>query len=61
MAFEFRTVESLWAITKTVLPSIRVSIPFSINASVLVSIELVASSRIKTGGLATAALAMAIS
>lgn len=33
---------------------------FSIKASVLVSIELVASSRIKTGGSATAALARAI-
>ena len=49
IAFAFRTVERRWAITKTVLPSIRASIPFSICFSVLVSIELVASSRISTG------------
>ena len=43
----------------TVLPSIRLSMPFSMRASVLVSMEDVASSRIRTGGSATAALAMA--
>ena len=36
-------MESLWAITNTVLPFIRLSIPFSIRASVLVSMEDVAS------------------
>ena len=61
MALEFLTVESLCAITNTVLPFIIASIPFSISRSVLVSIELVASSRISTGGLAIAALAIAMS
>ena len=35
------------------------SMPFSIKRSVLVSMDEVASSRISTGGCATAALAMA--
>ena len=46
---------------KDVRPSISRSIPFSIRASVRVSMELVASSRISTGGSATAARAMASS
>ena len=54
-----RTVESLCAITKEVLPDISASIPFCTSFSVLVSIEDVASSRISTGGSATAARAMA--
>ena len=53
-----RTVESLWAITKVVLPSISLSIPSCTSFSVRVSMELVASSRIRTGGSATAARAM---
>ena len=56
-----RTVDSLCAITNTVRPFIRASIPLCTIASVLVSIEDVASSRIITGGSATAALAIAIS
>ena len=59
MASEFLTVDRRWAITKTVLFSIKRSIPFSINFSVRVSIELVASSKINTGGLQIAALAIA--
>ena len=47
--------------TNTVLPSISLSMPLWTIASVLVSIEEVASSRIITGGSATAALAIAIS
>ena len=54
-----RTVESLWAITNDVLPDISASIPFWTSRSVLVSIDEVASSRISTGGSATAALAIA--
>ena len=61
MALALRTVDSRWAMTKTVRPSISWSIPFSIRASVRVSMELVASSRISTGGSATAARAMASS
>ena len=61
MASELRTVQSLCAITNTVLPFIKLSIPLWTSASVLVSIEDVASSRIITGGLATAALAIDIS
>ena len=45
----------------TVLPSIRLSIPCCTSASVRVSMELVASSRIMAGGSATAARAMEIS
>ena len=51
-------VERRWAMTKTVLPSISLSIPFWMSASVLVSIEEVASSNIITGGSETAARAM---
>ena len=54
----FRIVDSRWAITNTVLPFIRLSIPRCTMLSVLVSILDVASSKISTGGLATAALAM---
>ena len=61
MASALRTVESLCAMTKTVRPFIRLSMPFWTRASVLVSMELVASSRIMTGGSATAARAMEIS
>ncbi len=53
MALELRTVESRWAMTKTVRPSIRRSIP-SMRASVRVSMLEVASSKISTGGSATA-------
>ena len=49
-----RTVESRCAITKVVLPLISLSIPSCTSFSVLVSMELVASSRIRTGGSATA-------
>ena len=54
-------MESLWAMTNTVRPCISLSIPLCTRASVLVSMEEVASSRIMTGGLETAALAMEIS
>ena len=56
---ELRIVDNRWAMTNTVRPSISVSIPFSIKDSVRVSMELVASSRINTGGSATAARAIA--
>ena len=52
-------VESLWAMTNTVLPFISSSIPPCTRASVLVSMLDVASSRISTGGSAMAARAMA--
>ena len=55
------TVDSLCAITNTVRPCISASIPFCTIASVLVSIEDVASSIIITGGSATAARAIEIS
>ena len=45
--------------TKTVRPSMSRSIPCSIRDSVRVSMEEVASSRMSTGGSATAARAMA--
>lgn len=61
MAFAFLTVESLWAITRVVLVAISRSIPFSMCFSVLVSTELVASSKIRIGALEIAALAMLIS
>ena len=54
----FFTVDSRWAITKVVLPFISRSIPSWTIRSVLVSMELVASSSISTGGSAIAALAM---
>ncbi len=59
MALALRTVESRWAMTNTVRPSISWSIAFSMRASVRVSTLLVASSRMSTGGSATAARAMA--
>ena len=46
MASLFLIVESLWAITNTVRPFIRLSIPFCTILSVRVSILEVASSRI---------------
>ena len=49
MALELRTVDSRWAMTNTVRPSMRASIPFSMSFSVRVSMELVASSRIHRG------------
>ncbi len=61
IASAFRTVDRRCAMTKVVRPAIRASIPFWISASVRVSIELVASSKIKTGGSAMAARAMAMS
>ena len=61
MASAFCTVLSLCAITNTVRPFISASMPFCTWASVRVSMELVASSRIITGGSATAARAMEIS
>ena len=61
MARLFRTVDSRCAITNTVRPSISESMPCSIRFSVRVSMELVASSRISTGGSDTAARAMASS
>ncbi len=54
-----RTVERRCAITNVVLPLISLSMPFCTSFSVLVSMELVASSRISAGGSATAALAIA--
>ena len=51
-------VESLCAMTKLVLPFIRLFIAFCILASVLVSTELVASSRISI--LLSAKMALAI-
>ena len=59
MQSELRMVESRWAITKVVRPAISRSIPCCTSASVRVSMEEVASSRISTGGSATAARAMA--
>ena len=56
-----RTVESRWAITNTVRPAMRESMPFSMSFSVRVSMEEVASSKISTGGSDTAARAMASS
>ena len=61
MQSELRTVDSRWAITNTVRPFIKASMPACTSASVWVSMEEVASSRIMTGGSATAARAMAIS
>ena len=58
---ELRTVERRWAITKAVRPFIRASIPRCTIASVRVSMELVASSKIIAGGSATAARAIEIS
>ena len=61
MQLALRTVDRRWAMTKTVRCSIRASIPRSMCRSVRVSMEEVASSRIITGGSATAARAMASS
>ena len=58
MALALRTVESRWAMTNTVRPAMSRSMPCSMSFSVRVSMELVASSRISTGGLAQAARAM---
>ncbi len=51
-------VERRWAMTKLVLPFIRLFIAFWIRASVLVSTELVASSNIRIRLSARIALAM---
>ena len=61
MASAFFTVLSRCAMTNTVRPVISASMPRCTMASVRVSMELVASSRIITGGSATAARAMASS
>ena len=45
----FFTVDSRWAMTKVVRPAMRRSIPAWTRASVRVSMEEVASSRISTG------------
>ena len=58
MASELRTVDRRWAMTNTVRPFMRLSMPAWTRASVRVSMELVASSRIMTGGSATAARAI---
>ena len=58
MALEFWMVDSRWAMTNTVRPSISWSMPFWMRLSVRVSTLLVASSRIITGGSATAQRAM---
>ena len=59
MALALRTVERRCAMTKVVLPVMSWSIARAMMASVRVSMELVASSRMSTGGSATAARAMA--
>ena len=51
IALALRTVDRRWAMTKTVRPCISWSMPFSIRASVRVSIEEVASSRSAPAGL----------
>ena len=51
-------VDRRWAITKLVLFCIRLFMAFWISTSVLVSMELVASSRIRILGLASMVLAM---
>ena len=56
---EFLIVESLWAITNTVLPFMSWSIPSCTIFSVRVSMLEVASSKTNTGGFATATLAIA--
>ena len=58
---EFRTVDSLWAMTNDVLPFISLSMPSCTIRSVRESMDEVASSRIRTGGSAIAALAIASS
>ena len=55
---ELRTVDRRCAMTKVVRPSISLSMPRATICSVRVSMELVASSRIMTGGSATAARAI---
>ena len=59
MQSALRTVDSRWAMTKVVRPYMRPSMPCCTSISVRVSMEEVASSRISTGGSATAARAMA--
>ena len=54
-----RTVESRCAITKVVRPRMSWSMPRPMSISVRVSMLEVASSRMSTGGSATAARAMA--
>ena len=51
-------VDSLWAMTNDVLPSVRRSMASWMTLSVLVSTELVASSRISSGEPSTMARAM---
>jgi len=51
-------VERRWAMTKDVRPSVSSSIALWISFSVLVSTELVASSRIRRGAFWTTARAM---
>ena len=58
IAFEFCTVLRRCAMTNTVRFVISASMPRCTMASVRVSMELVASSRIMTGGSATAARAI---
>ncbi len=53
-----RMVESRWAITKLVRPRSRRAMAFWMSTSVLVSTELVASSRMRICGSARKALAM---
>ena len=61
MTSEFLTVDRRCAMTNTVRPSISLSMPRWTMASVRVSMDEVASSRIMTGGSATAARAMEMS
>ena len=61
MTSEFWTVDRRCAMTNTVRPFIKASMPDCTMASVRVSMEDVASSRIMTGGSATAARAMEMS
>ena len=58
---ELRTVDRRCAITNTVRPFMRLSMPACTTSSVRVSMDEVASSRIMAGGSATAARAMEIS
>lgn len=58
MTSEFLIVDRRWAMTNVVRPLISLSMPSCTIFSVRESIELVASSRISTGALASAARAM---
>ena len=60
MTSAFLTVVSLWATTKVVLPSLSSSRDFCIFLSVILSRALVASSKIRIGGLARKTLAIEI-